>query len=65
LNCACAPAPVGPSDCQLIGTSSKNSLLITHKDADAGKPAHYIARWKNTRGETGPWSETVVATIGA
>lgn len=59
-----APAPAGPSECAFIGTSSKQSLLITHKDADAGKPVHYIGRWKNTRAETGPWSETVVATIG-
>jgi hypothetical protein len=24
-----------------------------------------MARWKSTRGEFGPWSETVVASIGA
>ena len=27
--------------------------------ADAGKIAHYLLRWVNTRGEKGPWSETV------
>ncbi len=59
-----APAPQGPGDCTLLATSSKSNVLIAHKDADAGKAAHYLARWKNTRGETGPWSETVVATIG-
>jgi hypothetical protein len=24
-----------------------------------------MLRWVNTRGETGPWSETATATIGA
>ena len=33
--------------------------------ADGGKQAHYMLRWVNTRGETGPWSETATATIGA
>ncbi len=32
---------------------------------DANKVAHYMLRWENTRGETGPWSETASATIGA
>lgn len=59
------PPPVDASECQLLGTSTKSSLVITHQGADAGKPVHYLGRWKNTRGEFGPWSETVVATIGA
>ncbi len=33
--------------------------------AQGGKPAHYMLRWVNSRGETGPWSETATATIGA
>ena len=33
--------------------------------ADGGKQAHYMLRWVDTRGETGPWSETATATIGA
>ena len=33
--------------------------------ADGGKQAHYMLRWVNTRGETGPWSETATARIGA
>ena len=39
---------------------------IPHPDgADANKVAHYMLRWESTRGETGPWSETASATIGA
>jgi hypothetical protein len=32
---------------------------------DGGKNAHYILRWVNTRGQKGPWSEVVSATINA
>ena len=60
-----APAPADFNDCLLVATSAKNNVVITCKGADAGKPAHYMARWKSTRGEFGPWSETVVASIGA
>jgi hypothetical protein len=60
-----APAPVDASECVLVGTSSKNSLLVPLRGADAGKPAHYMGRWKNAHGECGPWSETIIATIGA
>jgi hypothetical protein len=31
----------------------------------AGQIAYYMLRWVNTRGDKGPWSETVAATIGA
>jgi hypothetical protein len=60
-----APAPADFNDCALVATSPKNGVVVTCKGADAGKPAHYMARWKSTRGEFGPWSETVVASIGA
>lgn len=60
-----APPPADPGECQLLGTSTKSSLILTHNGADAGKPVHYLGRWKNTRGEVGPWSETVIATISA
>jgi hypothetical protein len=58
-------APVGASECHLAGTSSKSSLVLDYAGADAGKPAYYMARWKNAHNEFGPWSETVVATISA
>jgi hypothetical protein len=31
--------------------------------SEGGKQMHYMLRWVNTRGETGPWIET--ATVGA
>jgi len=30
---------------------------------EAGKTAHYRARWLKTDGSRGPWSETASATI--
>ena len=30
-----------------------------------GKTAVYMARWINTRGEKGPWSEIATATVAA
>ena len=37
--------------------------LAGYDPADAGKTAHYFLRGVNTRNQTGPWSETVTATI--
>ena len=48
------PAPADFNDCALVATSPKNDVVITCKGADAGKPAHYMARWKSTRGAYGP-----------
>jgi hypothetical protein len=60
-----APAPVDASECQFVDATSKPSLVITYASADAGKPVHYLVRWKSTAGDFGPWSETVIATVGA
>jgi hypothetical protein len=38
---------------------------LHHDPPDAGKIAHFLMRWVNTRNQPGPWSETVSATIGA
>ena len=38
----------------LVATSVKNSVVVNHKGADAGKAAHYMARWKSTRDQYGP-----------
>jgi hypothetical protein len=40
-------------------------LPVQENGADAGKPAFYMLRWVNPRGERGPWSQTVSATITA
>ena len=35
------------------------------KAGEGGKTAVYMARWVNTRGEKGPWSEITTATVAA
>jgi hypothetical protein len=40
------------------------SLYVYHFDGkDTGKAVDCWLRWENKRGETGPWSDAVIATI--
>jgi hypothetical protein len=59
-----AAAPVDPSDYAFIALDTSTPYVLDFAGADAGKTAHYILRWVSTRGQKGPWSETVSATIG-
>jgi hypothetical protein len=58
--------PTPPSDPALahfVALDTASPYLLEHDAADAGKLAHYLLRWVNTRSEAGPWSETISATI--
>lgn len=57
-------APADPAAYTFVAMDTATPYVLDHAGADAGKTAHYILRWVNTRGEKGPWSETVAATIG-
>ena len=57
--------PSDPEKCKFAALDSATPHLMEHDPADAGKLCHYLLRWVNSRGEAGPWSETVSATIGA
>ncbi len=46
-----------------LGTDTASPFLKKYLISDAGKTVHYWLRWENTRGETGPWSTIVSATI--
>lgn len=48
---------------RFTGNATRARFISEFKTADAGKTAFYIARYENTRGETGPWSEYVKETI--
>jgi hypothetical protein len=48
-----------------VALDSGTPYLQVHAAGDAGKMAYYALRWENTRGETGPWSDVVSATIPA
>ena len=57
--------PVDPSELTFLSVDTRTPYTTDFDGADGGKQAHYMLRWVNTRGETGPWSETATATIGA
>jgi len=59
------PAPIDPAQLQFLGLDTASPYVAEFPGADAGKTAHYMLRWVNTRGDKGPWSETVSATIAA
>ena len=58
-------APASPSELTFLALDTASPYVAQYDGADAGKTAHYMLRWANTRGEQGPWSQTVSATITA
>jgi hypothetical protein len=55
--------PTDPSECTFLALDTASPYLAEFDGADAGKTAYHMLRWVTTRGEKGPWSETVAATI--
>jgi hypothetical protein len=55
--------PTGPSQLTYLGTDTRTPYIAEFKETDAGKTAYYMLRWVNSKGEPGPWSQTVSATI--
>jgi hypothetical protein len=45
------------------GNASRTPQLEEYTAAQAGQTATYWLRWVSTRGDKGPWSEPVSATI--
>jgi len=58
-----ATPPADPSELRFLALDTATPYIALYTGADAGKPAHYMARWLNTQGEPGPWSEVVSATV--
>lgn len=58
-----ANPPADPSGFTYHSDDSRTPCEVSFTAADVGKTAHYISRWKTRTGETGPWSQTVSATI--
>jgi len=56
--------PTDLSELQFLGLDTRTPYTTEFDGEDAGKTAHYMARWTNTKGQQGPWSETASATIG-
>ncbi len=59
------PAPIDGSQVEFLGMDTRTPYVAEYDGEDAGKIAHYMLRWVNTKGERGPWSQTVSATITA
>jgi hypothetical protein len=57
------PAPGGPNDVHYLALDTRTPYVAEFEGGDAGKTAYYMLRWVSTRGEPGPWSQTVSATI--
>jgi hypothetical protein len=57
------PAPTGPQDVHYLALDTRTPYVAEFEAADAGKKAYYMLRWISTRGEPGPWSQTVSGTI--
>lgn len=60
-----AAAAGDPANFTFLTMTTKPSFRATFKPAEGGKTAIYMARWVNTRGEKGPWSEIATATVAA
>ncbi|HMG73869.1 MAG TPA: hypothetical protein VK582_10240 [Pyrinomonadaceae bacterium] len=56
-------APTDPSELSFLAVDTRSPYVAEYDGADAGKIAYYMLRWINTRGERGPWSQTVSGTI--
>jgi hypothetical protein len=46
-----------------LGLCTSTPEVVTYDDVDAGKKATYRLRWVNTKGDEGPWSNTVSAMV--
>jgi hypothetical protein len=55
--------PADPSELRFLATDTRTPYVAEFDGVDAGKTAYYMLRWVNTRGDRGPWSQTVSGTI--
>lgn len=57
--------PQDPSEFHFTALATRTPHVLTFKGEDGGKLAHYLLRWINTKGKTGPWGQVASATIPA
>ncbi|MFZ1701239.1 MAG: hypothetical protein WBO10_14850 [Pyrinomonadaceae bacterium] len=55
--------PIDEKECTFVTVDSATPYVAQYDGANAGKMAHYLMRWRMRDGSTGPWSETLSATI--
>ena len=54
---------IDPSELTYLATDTASPFMHQFAGEHVGKNVYYWLRWENTRGEVGPWSDTVMATI--
>ena len=52
-----------PKELSYMATDTASPYNYQFAGEFAGKNVYYWLRWENTRGETGPWSDVVMATV--
>ncbi|MEZ6132523.1 MAG: hypothetical protein R3C59_27985 [Planctomycetaceae bacterium] len=57
--------PTSPEDYRFVAFSTRTPELIKFKSDEGGQTANILLRWVNTKGESGPWSQPIMATIPA
>lgn len=57
--------PQDPTEYRFAALATRTPHVLKFKGEDGGKLAHYLLRWVNTKGETGPWGQVASATIPA
>jgi hypothetical protein len=58
-----AEAPADPDDYTFLALDTRTPYTHEHEPADVGKLVHYVLRWQNTKGETGPFGAAVSAKV--
>jgi hypothetical protein len=57
------PPPATAADLAFVTLDTRTPHVIPFSGADANKTVTYWLRWVSTRGETGPWSAAVSASV--
>jgi len=55
--------PKDISEMTYLAASTRSPYRVQYSGAQAGQSVCYWLRWVNTRGQQGPWSEPITATI--
>lgn len=59
------PLPTSPDELHFIALDTKTPYVLHFEMEEGNQIAYYLLRWQNARGETGPWSAILSATIPA
>jgi hypothetical protein len=55
--------PLEIDDLNRSSFDTHTPMILSFKESERGKTLWYAARWENTRGEKGPWSEIFSVVI--